>query len=143
MKKNTLKFLLWMGALSSVTVYNSYASQPTTTEVAIERAKHSMQDIKESAVDKKDAATAKAKEVISYMDSRIRDLEYSIADKKNGMTDAARDTKTKALVKLKQERAEINNWYNKFKDSTEDTWDKTKEGFSRAYDAFQDAFKNS
>lgn len=145
MKKNTLKMLLCFGALTTVIAASCYAATETNTnaEAVAEKARASMEEFKNYSIDKKDAATTKAKEIMVDLDSRIKTLDEAITDKKNDMSDATRDAKRKTLAKLREQRRDVQNWYDKFKDSSKDAWDEIKHGFVKAYDAFQDTYKGS
>lgn len=59
------------------------------------------------------------------------------------MTDTMRDAKIKTIVKLKEKRHNLEDWYEKFHNSSKEAWDEVKQGFIRSYDSFQYTYKNS
>lgn len=141
MKKNTLKLLLCCGVASLIAI-NAYATtyNKDSTNTTIERTKASIEDFKNYTIDKKDQAVEKAKDLMVDLDKKIKNLDDSISDKKNDMSDAIRESKRKTLVTLRKQRQDVQNWYDKFKDSTKDAWEEVKNGFVKAYDAFQDTY---
>jgi ElaB/YqjD/DUF883 family membrane-anchored ribosome-binding protein len=144
MRKNTLKMLLCFGALTTAMALSSYAVESkTNADIVAEKARASVEQIKIYSIDKKDDATEKAKEIMASLDSHIKTLDDAITDKKSDMTDATREAKGKTLAQLRQQRHDVQNWYDKFKDSSQDVWDEVKHGFIKAYDAFQDTYKGS
>jgi hypothetical protein len=144
MRKNTLKMLLYFSAFTSIIATSSYAIEgKTNTEVIAEKARVSIEEMKNYSIEKKDAATIKAREIMADLDNRIKTLDAAISDKKSDMSDATREAKRKTLAELRHQRHDVQNWYDRFKDSSKDAWDEVKHGFIKAYDAFQDTYKAS
>ena len=146
MKTNTIAILLCLGILSSTTSMQAYAttnSDATVVEVLSDKTKTTIEKIKQYSVDQKEIAREKAKEIIADIDNRIQALEDSTADKTNNMTDTMRDAKIKTIVKLKEKRHNLEDWYERFHNSSKDAWDELKQGFIRSYDSFQHTYKNS
>jgi hypothetical protein len=146
MKINTIAILLCLGALASITSLKAYAttsSGKTVTEAISDKTKTAIEEIKHYSADKKEIASTKAKAIIADIDSRIKALEDTVADKTNNMSDAMRDAKIKTIVKLKEQKQNLQDWYQKFHTSSKDAWEEIKQGFIRSYNSFEYTYKNS
>ncbi len=143
MKKKLILTLLCLSAAGFAIPLTSAHADVTLTRAISEKSKHAIEDIKLYSIEKKEAAREKAKEVVEDIDNRINALEDTIADKKNGMTDAIREAKTRSVIKLKEKRNDVKDWYEKFSGSTKNAWEEIKEGFVRSYESFQDTYNES
>jgi len=146
MRTNTITILLCLGILASTTSMNAYATTATDQTIAealSEKTRATIEEIKQYSVESKEIAGEKAKEIIADADARIKILEDATADKTNNMSDSMRDAKIKTIVKLKEKRQSLQNWYQKFHNSSKDAWDEIKQGFIKSYDSFQYTYKNS
>ncbi len=143
MKKKIIATLLGFSMIGCVVPYAYADDAKTTTEQITEKTKNAIDQIKSYSIDKKEAAKEKAKELTEDIDHKIKVLEDSVADKTNNMTDAAREAKTKSIIKLKEKRNDVESWYKKLCNSTKNAWEEIKQGFIKSYDAFQDTYKDS
>jgi hypothetical protein len=92
--------------------------------------------LKDKAVETKDEFIAATDKKLHDLDAKIDDLSQRSA----GLKDDAKVQADKALDHLRAERAEVGKKFDQLKESSQDGWEKTKAGFSVAWDDMQKTY---
>lgn len=124
----------------------SYA-QTENADTSIEEVKKETRDLLRAidsyTADKRDEAAQKAKDGLDKLDKRIDALEARIDKNWDKMNESARREARENLKALGKQRDKVAEWYGNMKTSSSDSWDRTKKGFSDAYNALADAWEKS
>ena len=120
------------------------ANTPGTQQVSAEQTdtqklksewSEAMQTLKSYSVEQRDQARDVAKQKLAAMDERIERLEGQIDEKWDEWSEEARQRHKAVLQTLREQRTELQKWYDSMKHSSVDAWGKVKQGFINAYDA--------
>lgn len=99
--------------------------------------------IKEYSIEQKDAAVAKANELMDTLDDNAHVWEGRIKEKWDSLKDSSHDSFNTTSAKIKQQRAELAEWAEKLRNSSGDAWDEAKEGFDKAYEALKESLSKA
>lgn len=100
-------------------------------------------ELRDYSVDQRDKAIERSNRALENLDRRIDALEQDINNDWDRMNEASREKARAELEALREQRNEASSWVDKMKNSTEDAWDDTKEGFSDAYQSLGNAWENT
>lgn len=142
MKRNTIiSTVMVIMAFSSVPVLHAQSDKDPVTAQDVKKETQALVGMLEQyTFEQRDAAIDNAEKAIKDIDRRIDLLETRIDKNWGDMTQTARQ-KTQANIKtLRKERNELTDWYESFKNSSVDAWNRTKKGFSEAYQAVSDSW---
>jgi hypothetical protein len=87
----------------------------------------------------KDEFLAAAHQKMLDLDAKIQEL----SNKSGDLKDDAKVQADKALDELRKQRAALGKEYDNLKQSSQDTWDKTKAAFSAGLDDVQKAYQDA
>ena len=111
----------------------------TTSEDLAKESKEAYAAFKAYMVDKKNDAVAHGKELLKKTDAEIDKLQAQ-ADEASGDAKVAYE---KEIDNLKEKRAAAAKKLDELGDASADSWDDAKEGFTEAYKALYDAYKEA
>jgi len=115
----------------------------TSIEDVKRETKELLQTLKAYSVEQRDEAIQKTKTALDHLDKRIDALEARIDRDWDKMDTTAREKARANLKTLREQRAQVAEWYGKLKDSSVEAWEHVKRGFSDAYRALTDAWETS
>jgi TolA-binding protein len=117
------------------------------TSVEAEDVKQETQDLMEAlqgyTADQRYEAIQKSSEALDRLDQRISELETRIENNWDEMNEATREQSRASLKALRDQRVQVAEWYGSLKNSSADSWDHTKQGFSEAYGALAEAWEKA
>lgn len=93
------------------------------------------QALKDFGADQKAEAEAAIESSLSALDKRIETLQQELDQNWDDMSDKARERSQKSLESLREQRERVQGWYDDLQASSASAWERTKQGFSDAYDA--------
>ncbi len=99
--------------------------------------------IGEYTIEQKDAAVAKAKEMMDQLDQKTNKLENKIEKSWDTMKAATRENYLQSLKEMRERRNLLSEWYGEMKQSSKDAWESVKQGFSDTYDKVVDAYNDT
>ncbi len=94
-------------------------------------------------IEQKDAAVAKAKELMDQLDQKTSKLEINIEKNWDTMKTATRQNYQKSLKEMRQRRNQLSEWYGGMKQSSKDAWGEMKQGFADTYDKVVNAYNDT
>ncbi len=121
---------------------NQSAQQPTMKDVKREVA-DAAKAIKDYSFAQRDQAVKKVKFALDNLDSRIDKLQDRIDDNWDTMNEATRQKTKAALRAIRKQRNQVAEWYGGLQHSSASAWEEMKKGFSDAYTAIYDAWRNA
>jgi hypothetical protein len=95
--------------------------------------KEAAEAIAEYSVEQKDAATAKAKEMMSDLDKRIESVEKRLAENWDDLKQSTREQYGDTLKTLRKKRNTLSEYYGGLKHSSKDAWQEVRDGFAKSY----------
>lgn len=101
------------------------------------------QALKEFGADQKEEAEASIESTLSALDKRIETLQQELDQNWNDMSDKARERSQKSLESLREQRERVQSWYDDLQASSSSAWDRTKRGFSNAYEALSEQWNET
>jgi CII-binding regulator of phage lambda lysogenization HflD len=110
-----------------------------TSEKTQKEIREALVSVKDYSIAKRDEFMKTAKSAINVLDQRIEQLEDKLDDQSDEATEAVRQKWKETLVNLRPRRIAITKMYDELKQSSENAWDKLKEGFLSAYDEVANA----
>ena len=111
----------------------------TTSENLAKETKEAFEAFKAYMVDKKNDAVEHGKELLKKTDAEIDKLQAE-ADEASGDAKVAYEEE---IDNLKEKRAAAAKKLDELEDASADSWDDAKEGFTEAYKALYDAYKEA
>lgn len=99
--------------------------------------------IKEYSIEQKDAAVAKANELMETLDDNAHVWEGRIKEKWASLKESSHDNFNATNEKIKQQRAELAEWAKKLQSSSGDAWDEAREGFDNAYETLKESLSKA
>ena len=99
--------------------------------------------IGEYSIEQKDAAVAKAKEMMKKIDGQIDSWEGRMHGNWAEMKQSSRDNYEKSLKNIRRQRNELSEWYGSMKQSSKEAWGDVKQGFANAYDSLANSYHDS
>lgn len=145
----TRKTLLAGGALALVLGLAPVApaAQGSGDKTTMEDLKKEMGDaaqaLRNFSADQRDEAMRKVKPVLDDLDARIQQLEAQLRETWGQMDEGARKRGADALEALRRQRNTVAEWYGALQHSSADAWEKTKKGFSDAYDTLKGTWEKA
>ncbi len=101
------------------------------------------QALKEFGADQKAEAEASIESTLSALDQRIETLQQELDQNWDDMSDKARERSRKSLESLREQRERVQTWYDELQASSPSAWERTKQGFSNAYDALSEQWNET
>lgn len=95
--------------------------------------KEAAEAIAKYSVEQKDAATAKAKEMMSGLDKRIESVEKHLAENWDDLKQSTREQYGDTLKTLRKKRNILSEYYGELKHSSKDAWQEARDGFAKSY----------
>jgi uncharacterized protein YukE len=111
----------------------------TTSDELAKETKEAMEAFKAYMVEKKNDAVAHGKDLLKKTDAEIDKMQAK-ADEASGDAKVAYQ---KEIEDLKQKREVAAKKLGELGDASSDSWDDAKEGFTEAYKALYDAYKEA
>lgn len=130
--------LFAMGAVTQAAATED--AQPGSAAAIKQETQDLVQQIKTYSLEQRQEAVAAAKDGLDSIDQRIDALQARVSDKWDDMSQAAQEQAKASMDGLREQRAQVAEWYDNLKDSSDDAWEQTKEGFSEAYETLTDTW---
>ncbi|AOY86904.1 hypothetical protein BKP64_01210 [Marinobacter salinus] len=125
----------------------SWTVQAEPADSSVEELKKETRELgkalKEYGSDQKDRAEDSINRTLSALDQRIDELEQQLSENWDDMSDTARERSQKSLESLREQRGRVQNWYQELKASSASAWERARQGFSDAYDAFAEEWEDT
>ncbi len=118
------------------------STQTTAKEVKKEWAE-AVDAIKGYSLDQRDAALNKADALLISMDSQIEKLESQAQNEWKDLKGDAKANRQAALKSMRQQRAELSEWYGGMKHSSEEAWEEVRTGFVNAFSTLDKSFTDA
>lgn len=138
MKHATALLLLVTALLIAVPLAGPALGETTSEDLARET-KEAYEAFKAYMIDKKNDAVAHGKDLLKKTDAEVDKLQAK-ADQATGDAKVAYQ---KEIENLKEKRAVAAKKLDELGDASADSWDDAKEGFTEAYQALYDAYKEA
>ncbi|HKJ50965.1 MAG TPA: hypothetical protein VKB27_05660 [Gammaproteobacteria bacterium] len=119
------------------------ASESTSAEDIRQETVQLLQALESYGAEQRDEALSRSRTALENIDRRIETLESRMLEKWSDMDQAAREQARASLQALHEQRTRVAEWYGSMKSSSAGAWGHIKEGFSKAYQALQEAWENS
>lgn len=116
------------------------ASQHDSTADEVKSAAAS---IKDYSIEQKDAAVAKAQELIENMDDEMHVWEGRFKEKWADLKDSSKEKYNVSKEEIKKQREDVSEWLDKLENSTAEAWEDMKHGFVNTYNSFADSWKKT
>lgn len=135
-----ITFILCMAAvaLTPATHAETHGDKPTLQDVKKET-RDLIETLKGYGAERHDEAMQKSREALATLDRHIDELETRIDRDWERMDQAARDKSRTTLRELRKQRAEVAEWFGRWKESSANAWEQMKKGFANAYQDLQEA----
>ncbi|MDW7710902.1 MAG: hypothetical protein SCH98_10535 [Deferrisomatales bacterium] len=95
------------------------------------------------SAEQRDEAVKKAKPALDALDARLDRLEQQTKAKWAEMDETARERAAATLEALRRQRNTVAEWYGGLQHSSQEAWERTKKGFSDAYDALKGSWEKA
>ena len=122
-------------------------ANPTSDKTSIEEVKKETSDLIQAlesySSNQRDEAIQKTKAALDDMDERIKALQAHINNDWDKMDKETRKKSQAGLKALREQRARVEKWFDKLKNSSVDAWGHMKKGFLDAYGSLYDAWDKS
>lgn len=102
-----------------------------------------MSEMKEYTIEQKDAAVAKAQEMMEDLDKKIESWEMKMDQKWDDLKETSRENYAKSKEELKNQRADMAAWLEKMQNSSGEAWEEVTQGFVDGYDAFVESWNKA
>lgn len=133
---------------------NTSSEKMMSTEEMNQEIQESMDELKQEAqelsnelrnysIAQREEAIDRSNRAMDKLDKRIDALERDIDNNWDQMNEESRERSRATLEMLREERNEMSSWIDRMKNSTEDAWEDTKEGFSDAYQSLGNAWEET
>ncbi|MCM8539163.1 MAG: hypothetical protein NE328_02740, partial [Lentisphaeraceae bacterium] len=113
---------------------------------AFDKAKESMKDanasLAEMTVAQKEDALEAVELSLDEIDEQIEAFEDWYDEKESTMSESTKKRYKDSLAILKKQKDVVEVWEEKLEESTPDTWDNVKKGFSNAYSSMANSWNN-
>ncbi|TVO59299.1 hypothetical protein [Denitromonas halophila] len=123
------------------------ANPPADDKASVEHISQESEDLmkalKAYTVKQRNEALKKSQAALDTLDRRIEALEAQVDQRWDKMDQAARDKARASLKALREQRREVATWFGSMRDGSVEAWEEVKDGFTGAYQALQDAWKNT
>jgi cytochrome c556 len=122
---------------------NGSAKKPANFEDVQKEMGDLLATLKDYSANEQDKAVEQTKEVLAKIDQRIEMLETEIDRNWDAMSEEARMKARQSMQEFRQQRLKAAEWLGSLKTSSVVAWEQIKQGFSDAYLAFSDSWKDS
>jgi hypothetical protein len=123
------------------------SSQEAGDKTTFEDVKRQLADaaraLREYSAEQRDEAVKKTKPALDALDARLDRLEQQTKAKWAEMDEAAREKAAATLEALRRQRNTVAEWYGGLQHSSQEAWERTKKGFSDAYDALKGSWEKA
>ena len=133
-------FFILVGLLGTGTLQ---AEESKSIEAVQQETRELLDALQAYGADQRDAALRETEAALARLDARIQALEMRVADRWQAMDAEARDKATQGMRELRRQRIELAEWYGGLKNSSANAWGHVKQGFSEAYSAMQDSWREA
>jgi vacuolar-type H+-ATPase subunit H len=119
------------------------SSSSDKTSAVVQDATQKSKELLSSA---KDIAGKSKDEVVSAFDKQMKDLDAKIGElskKSEGYKDDAKVQADKALASLREQREVVGKKFDELKNSSQDVWGKTKDGFTSAMNNLEKTYEDA
>jgi hypothetical protein len=135
MKGFGMTAILLIAATFLVTSPVKPASPPAAEEVT--------RNTPPSHADDRSETVGKIKDALEELDAQIARLERELRRTWAEMEPLARDAADAAMLRLRERRTELAEWYGGLKHSSAEAWEHVKKGFQDSYRAMASAFEKA
>ena len=126
---------------------SSMAANKKDADVTVQDIKQETADVVETlqayTQDQQQEAVQMAKQAMQRADERINRLETKIDNRWDELSKPARKEARAALRELRQERAQLSEWYGSMKESSKGAWAEMRNGFNKAYQSMSNAWQDA
>lgn len=119
------------------------SKESMSMEQVKQEAKDLVHALKTYSFEQKDEAIERTKTALGNLDSHIDSLETRMEKNWDNMDEQVRKETRANLKTLRQQRTKMAELYDNLKNSSADSWDHVKKGFSDAYEALSEAVKKT
>ncbi|MGB3212502.1 MAG: hypothetical protein WBB19_17510 [Desulforhopalus sp.] len=134
-------YISFYAVLSLLFIFTTYSqASGENTKEEIQEAAAAIGDY---TVEQKDAAVAKAKELMEKLDTKITVWEGQLEENWSDLKQSSRENYQQSLRELRKQRNDLSEWYGSMKYSSKEAWNEVKQGFSNAYDSLADAYSDT
>lgn len=125
----------FIAVLSLLAVLVTSLSQADTKgEAAKEEIREAATAIGDYTAEQKDAAVAKAKELMDKLDDQIHVWEGRFEENWQDLKKSSQENYKTSMQELRKKRNDLSEWYGSMKHSSADAWEEVKKGFTDTYD---------
>lgn len=139
--KNISTLIIAMTMSFSTALHANSDKDPVTTQDVTQETKELVNTLEKYTYKQRDEALRNAEKAMQNIDRRIDIMETRINKNWDDMSQVARQKTQENLETLREERNELTDQYQRFKNSSVDAWESTKKGFSKAYQAVSDSWE--
>lgn len=93
--------------------------------------------------DQKDEAVANADESLSSFDREFSDLQVWTEKNWENLKDSSKETQQAAMENLRKARTKVGEWTESLRNSSTETWEDVKVGFTKASDELKEAYNKT
>lgn len=136
-----LFYISILSVLSLMFIFTAYGH--ASGEEVKKEVNEAAEDIGAYTIEQKDAAVAKARELMEKLDKKTDALESSIEGNWDNLKQSTRENYQKSLKELRKQRNALSEWYGSMKHSSKEAWGEVKRGFSDTYDRLENAYKDT
>lgn len=136
----SLALILALGMSGSL---NAEPSEDSSVESLKKETRELGRTLKEFGADQKAEAETAIENTLSALDKRIDTLQQELDQNWDDMSDTARERSRKSLESLREQRERVQNWYEELQSTSSSAWERTKQGFSNAYEALSDQWSET
>jgi hypothetical protein len=122
---------------------NGSAKTPANFEDVQKEMGDLLATLKDYSANEQDKAVEQTKEVLVKIDQRMETLDTEIDRNWDAMSEESRKKARQSMQELRQQRLKAAEWLGSLKTSSVVAWEQIKQGFSDAYLAFTDSWKDS
>jgi flagellar biosynthesis GTPase FlhF len=135
--KLALSTFALLGLVATHSVADNHGGKKDSTNVTVETVQKETKELLDTlanyTVEQRDEAAKETKEALKRIDKRTDALEKDIEKDWEQMNDTAQKEAREALKELRQQRIALAEQYGSFKTSSDQAWERMKNGFSDAY----------
>ncbi|MFG1489424.1 hypothetical protein ABMA58_09255 [Oceanospirillum sp. HFRX-1_2] len=140
-------FLKFVASLFFVSFASTAMAANNDADVTVQDIKRETADVIEKlqaySEDQQQDAVKMAKQAMQRADERINRLETKIDNRWDQLSKPARKEARAALRELRQERAQLSEWYGSMKESSKGAWSEMRNGFNNAYQSMSNAWQDA
>lgn len=111
-----------------------------TAQDVEEETRELINTLRQYTADQRDEAVEEASQALENLDGKINELEARIDNNWDSMSQEARQNARANLTALREQRSELAEWYESFRNSSAGAWNEMKKGFTDAYQVMSDSW---